>query len=297
MKILLTGANGQVGWELVRTLACLGEVVAFDRQGLDLAQPDGIRNTLRTIRPQVIVNAAAYTAVDAAEREKSLAFAINGDAPGILAEEARRLDALLIHYSTDYVFDGKKSAPYREEDPTHPLSVYGQSKQAGEAAIAASGCRHLIFRVSWVYGRRGRNFFLTILRLAREKEELKVVADQIGAPTWSRMIAEATALALARYHGQTGLYHLCASGETSWHGFAARIIERAHAQGLLGKLLPVRPITSAEYPAAAPRPANSRLDCTHLRQDFALTLPDWETQLALCLEEMQQSLIEATQKV
>lgn len=289
-RILLTGINGQVGHELLRSLQPLGEVIALDRAGLDLGDPDRIRTVVRETRPAIIVNPAAYTAVDKAESEPDLAMAINGSAPGILAEEAQRLDALLVHYSTDYVFDGAKPAPYVEDDPTGPLGIYGSSKLAGEAAIRASACRHLIFRTSWVYGRHGRNFLNTMLRLAGERDELRVVADQHGAPTWSRMIAEATALALARHAGQQGIYHLAADGATTWHGFATMIVATAHAQGLIDKSPPVRRITSADFPAPARRPANSRLDCTRLAEDFNLQLPDWAGQLQLCLDAAVQTL-------
>lgn len=286
MRILLTGAKGQVGWELIRALAPLGEVLAHDRQSLDLADGDRLRAVVTGLRPEVIVNAAAYTQVDQAESEASAAFAINATAPALLAEIARANDALLVHYSTDYVFDGQQTRPYREDDPPAPLSVYGKSKLAGEQAIQRSGCRHLIFRTSWVYAQRGRNFLLAMLRLAREREELAVVADQTGAPTWARTIAEATALALARYSGQQGLYHMTASGATSWHGFAERLLAEARRRGLLAKIPPVCRIATAEYPTAAKRPMNSRLDCSRLARDFGLVLPRWETQLALCLDEM-----------
>lgn len=285
MRILLTGINGQVGWELQRTLPSLGEVIAVDRNQCDLACPDQLRSLIRTIKPGIIVNPAAYTAVDQAESEPALAQTINGAAPGILAEEARQLDALLVHYSTDYVFDGIQSTPYREDDPTGPLGVYGRTKLAGEQAIAATGCRYLIFRTCWVYGRRGRNFLRTMLRLAAERDELRVVADQHGAPTWSRMIAETTALALARYQDQHGIYHLSAAGETSWHGFAEQIIVLAHARGLLTRSPSVRRLTTADFPTPARRPVNSRLDGSRLRQDFGLALPDWAEQLHLCLTD------------
>lgn len=287
-RILLTGIGGQVGWELQRTLQPLGEVVACDRQRLDLADPDCLRAVLRETKPTIIVNPAAYTAVDKAESEPELAQAINGTAPGILAEEAKRLDALLVHYSTDYVFDGAKTTPYVEDDPTAPLGTYGRSKLAGEAAIQASGCRHLIFRTCWVYGARGHNFLRTMLRLARERDELHVVADQHGAPTWSRMIAETTTVALALAHrdGQQGTYHLAAAGATTWHGFASAIVVEANTRGILDRATPVRRIASADFPTPTQRPANSRLDCGRLREDFGLQPPDWETQLALCLDEI-----------
>ena len=287
-RILLTGIDGQVGHELRRALQPLGEVIALDRTALDLAQPDHIRDIVRTVGPDVIVNPAAYTAVDQAESEAELALAINGAAPGILAEEAKRLNALLVHYSTDYVFDGAKPSPYGEDDPVGPINSYGRSKLAGEREIEAAGCRHLVFRTCWVYGLRGRNFLRTMLRLAAEHDELRVVADQFGAPTWARLIAEATALALARHAGQQGIYHLAAAGATSWHGFAAAIVGHAHRTGLLAKAPPVRRLSSAEYPTPARRPANSRLDCARLEQDFGLRLPDWETQLRLCLDDALQ---------
>jgi dTDP-4-dehydrorhamnose reductase len=291
MKILLTGCAGQLGRELKRSLACLGEVVACDRQQLDLTSPDALRAAVRAITPDAIVNAAAYTAVDKAEAEPALAHAINADAPAILAEEARWLGALLIHYSTDYVFDGSKAAPYTEDDPANPLSAYGRSKHAGERAVMAAGGRHLVLRTSWVYGLHGANFMKTMLRLGRRSCEtgdelrapLRVVGDQIGAPTWTRHLADVTALILARNEVPDGLYHLAAAGETSWHGYAEAIFAEAQATGLLDKAPVVHRITSADYPLPAPRPANSRLDCTRFYQDFNLTLPDWRTGLADCL--------------
>lgn len=282
-RILLTGINGQLGWELQRTLQALGTVIALDRTQLDLANPDQIRAVLSEIKPAIIINPAAYTAVDKAESETELATAINATAPGVLAEAAKQLDALLVHYSTDYVFDGSKLSPYTEDDPTGPINLYGRSKLAGEQAIQSTGCRHLIFRTSWVYGLRGQNFLNTMLRLANERDELRVVADQVGAPTWSRMLAETTALALARHDGQQGLYHLAASGATSWHGFATAIISNAYRRGLLDKNPPVRRITSADFPTPARRPANSRLCCDRLQDDFSLWQPDWEAALQLCL--------------
>ncbi len=285
MKILLTGSAGQLGRELKRSLACLGEIVACDRQQLDLANPDALRAAVRAIGPSVIVNAAAYTAVDKAEAEPSVAEAINAVAPGILAEEARRLDARLIHYSTDYVFDGRKTAPYNEADAPAPLSAYGRSKHAGEQAIAAAGCRHLIFRTSWVYGLHGANFMKTMLRLGRERKELRVIGDQVGAPTWTRHLADVTALILARSQSVDGLYHLAAAGETSWHGYAEAIFAEAQRSGLMDKTPVVHRITSADFPLPAPRPANSRLDCGRFRHDFGLALPDWHTGLIDCLAD------------
>jgi dTDP-4-dehydrorhamnose reductase len=271
LTILLTGATGQVGWELRKSLAPLGEVKYFDRFGLDLADPSQLVAAARALRPRTIVNAAAYTAVDKAESERDAAFAVNATAPGVLAEEAKRLGALLVHYSTDYVFDGEKAAPYVEDDPTHPVSVYGESKLAGERAIAASGCRYLILRTSWVYGPRGKNFYLTMLRLAKERPELKVVDDQVGAPTSSLEIARATATLLDR--DAQGLYHMAAAGETSWCGFARAILKRA------GSTIPVVPIGTKDYPTPARRPRNSRLDCSRLRADFGVALAPWGEQL------------------
>lgn len=285
MKILLTGSAGQLGRELKRSLAPLGDLIACDRRQLDLADPDALRNAVRDLAPTVIVNAAAYTAVDKAETETSLAEAINATAPGLLAEEAKRLGARLIHYSTDYVFDGTKASAYREGDATTPLSTYGRSKRQGELAIAASGARHLVLRTSWVYGLHGANFMKTMLRLGRERDELRVVGDQVGAPTWTRHLADATALILAGHRTAEGLYHLAAAGETSWHGYAEAIFAEARAIGLLEKSPKVHLITTAEYPLPAPRPANSRLDCTGLSSDFGLALPDWRTGLADCLAD------------
>ena len=271
MRILLTGATGQVGWELRKTLAPLGEVRVFDRFGLDLADAPVLVATVRALQPDVVVNAAAYTAVDKAEAERDLAFAVNATAPRVLAEEARRIGALLVHYSTDYVFDGEKADPYVEEDATRPINAYGASKLAGEQAILASGCRHLILRTSWVYGPRGKNFYLTMLRLARERPELKVVDDQVGAPTSSLEIARATATLLAK--GSQGLYHMSAAGETTWCGFARAILERA------GSATPVVAIRTAEYPTPAKRPRNSRLDCSKLRAEHGVSLAPWERAL------------------
>ena len=285
MRILLTGAAGQLGRELKRSLACLGDVIARDRQQLDLARADTLRAAVRTAAPAVIVNAAAYTAVDKAETEPTVADAINALAPAILAEEAKRLGALLIHYSTDYVFDGSKASAYTEDDIPAPLAAYGHSKLAGELAIAASGCRHLIFRTSWVYGLHGVNFLKTMLRLGQERDELRVVDDQFGAPTWTRHLADVTALILARREVPNGLYHLAGAGETSWHGYAEAIFAEAQRAGLMDKAPVVHRIASANYPLPAPRPANSRLDCAKFRRDFDLALPDWRTGLIDCLAD------------
>lgn len=282
MRILLTGVNGQVGHELERSLQGLGEVVALDRSRLDLADLDQVRTTIRSLRPDLIVNPAAYTAVDKAETEPELARLLNAHAPAVMAEEAKALGAALVHYSTDYVFDGTKAGAYVETDPTNPINVYGQTKLEGEQAIAASGVRHLIFRTSWVYGMRGKNFLLTMLRLGREREELRVVADQHGAPTWSRTIADTTAVVLARSRGADwweqhgGIYHLSSRGATTWHGFTEAILARA---GLNCRVLP---ITSAEYPVPARRPANSVMAADKLTASLA-ALPDWDTALRLCM--------------
>ncbi len=278
MRILIAGKNGQIGWELQRTLGALGEVTALGRAEMDLAKADAVRARIREIKPDIIVNAAAYTAVDKAESEPDLAMAVNGVAPGIMADEAKRLGALLVHYSTDYVFDGTKSSPYTEEDVTNPLNLYGKTKLAGERAISASGADYLILRTSWVYSARGKNFLLTILRLATERPELKVVSDQWGAPTWARDIATTTARILDGSK-EKGLFHLSASGATSWFGFASEILR------ISGHTLPIRPIPSAEYPSPAARPANSVLDNTKFRTSFGLELPTWQSSLKHCLAE------------
>lgn len=288
-RILLTGRNGQVGWELARSLATLGEVMATDSRSLDLADADAIRRTVAEWRPQVIVNPAAYTAVDKAESETDRAHAINAVAPGILAEAAERLGALLVHYSTDYVFAGSGDTPWREDDATAPLNVYGASKLAGEQAIRTRCRRHLIFRTSWVYGLRGANFLLTMRRLMRERPELKIVADQIGAPTWCRHLAEATAQVLAQVGSPArgadkpepwGVYHMSNAGETSWHGFAAAIQELDPPPARV----PLLPIPTSDYPTPARRPLNSRLDNGKLARVFGLRLPHWRDALRLCLE-------------
>ena len=279
MKILLTGREGQVGWELQRSLVALGDVVATDRREFDLCDSNAIRRIVRKTSPDIIVNAAAYTAVDSAESEPDVAMQVNAVAPGILAEEAKLLGALLVHYSTDYVFDGSKKSPYKEEDAPNPLSVYGRSKLEGEQAIAASKCRHLIFRTSWVYGSRGRNFLLTILKAAHEKPELRVVDDQFGAPTSSLAIAEATARAL-QVRGAHGLYHMTAGGQTNWFGFAQTILRNAAIS------TPVSPIRSDQYPAKATRPRNSVLDNSRLKGAFGMSLPDWEDQLEQVMAEV-----------
>lgn len=285
MKILLTGASGQVGYELERSLQGLGEVVALDRARMDLSDLDQVRDVIRAVRPGLIVNPAAYTAVDRAESESALAFRINAEAPEVMAREARALGAAMVHYSTDYVFDGSKVGAYVETDATGPLNVYGKSKLAGEQAIAAAGIPHLILRTSWVYGMRGSNFLLTMLRLAKERDALNVVSDQIGAPTWCRTLADSTALTLAQARGagqawwerNSGVYHLSSQGQTSWYGFTEAIVAAAGLECTL------TPISSDEWPTPAPRPRNSLLDTGKLRARFC-TIPQWQDALRLCLE-------------
>lgn len=286
MRILLTGAEGQLGWELQRALAPLGAMVALDRGAMDLSDPDRVRARVREIDPGLIVNAAAFTAVDRAEAEEAAAYAVNAVGPGVLAEEAKRSKAWFVHYSTDYVFDGEKSDAYTEEDQPNPLNVYGRSKLAGEAAVAAVGGQHLVFRTSWVYASRRSNFLQTMLRLGAEREELRVVDDQHGAPTWARMIAEATSLALVQvtrrqleHPAVTGTYHLTCGGSTSWHGFAQAIFNEAS----MPKPPRVAAITSAEYPTPARRPRNSVLSNTKFEQVFGVRLPHWRAALAACL--------------
>lgn len=289
MKILLIGKHGQVAWELQRTLAPLGEVVAVGRSDANLADETAVRKLVGEVRPDVVVNAAAYTAVDKAETEKELCHQINATLPGVLAEEARKLGALLVHYSTDYVFDGSKTTPYVESDVTNPLGTYGATKLAGEKAVGAAGADYLIFRLCWVYGARGQNFMLTMQRLAREREKLRVVRDQVGCPTWSRMIAEATAQAVKQVLASkdrtiySGIYHLAASGNTNWHGFASRIIELMPEAER--KCREVEAITTAEYPTPAKRPAYSVLNCDKLAKTFGLRLPDWERSLRHVLDK------------
>ena len=288
MRILLTGKNGQVGSALLRTLAPLGELVAFDRTGLDLAVPDQIVSVVRSVRPDVLVNAAAYTAVDGAESEPDAAQAINAAAVEVLAEEAKRAGALLVHYSTDYVFDGTKEVPYVEEDQANPLNVYGRSKLAGEQAISCIGGQYLILRTSWVYAGRGRNFLLTIRRLLKEKDELRVVSDQIGAPTSAAALADATAELVKRdpmvAHNAGGTYNVTAAGRTSWHGFAAEI---ARLEGAPREIRIV-PVLSSEYPLPARRPKNSRLSNEKLFRRFGVTLPSWQECLKACHAELQE---------
>lgn len=295
MDILLTGPAGQIGWELRRTLASLGTVHAVGRAtrplAADLGDPDALRAAVRAVRPQLIVNAAAYTAVDRAEQEPGLAMAVNAEAPGVLAEEAARVGAAFIHYSTDYVFDGQAAGPYGEDDPTAPLGVYGASKLAGEQAVQAFGGAWWILRTSWIYGARSHNFLRTMLRLGAERDALRVVDDQRGAPTWARMVAEATALMLARagaagtdpaeaVGGSAGTYHLSCAGETTWCGFARAIFAQ------IPKAPRIEPITTGEWPTPARRPPYSVLAGGRLAERFGLRLPPWEAALARCLEDM-----------
>jgi len=293
-KVLLFGKGGQVGWELQRALAVLGDVVALDFDSTDLhadfTRPAALAHTVRSVRPDVIVNAAAHTAVDKAESEPELAHTLNAEAPRVLADEAAALGALLVHYSTDYVFDGSGSTPRDERAPTGPLSVYGRTKLAGEEAIRASGCRHLILRTSWVYAARGGNFARTMLRLAAERSELKVIDDQFGAPTGADLLADVTAHAIRAVRANAalaGTYHCVAAGETNWHAYARYVIDWARARGLPVKVAPdaVRAVPTTEYPTPARRPLNSRLDTRKLRDAFQLTLPDWREGVQRMLEE------------
>ncbi len=293
MKILLTGKTGQVGYELERTLQGLGEVIALDRQQMDLADLNQVRDVIRTIKPQLIINPAAYTAVDLAETNVESAMRINAHAPEVMAAEAKKLGAAMIHYSTDYVFDGEKSGSYSETDIPNPQSVYGRSKLAGEQAIQAAGIPHLILRTSWIYGLRGKNFLLTVKRLAQERDELRIVADQFGAPTWCRTVAEATAYCVGRlqadvaqteinhdaWEAHSGLYHLTAQGKTSWHGFTQAIV----AHPAIVKKPKVTPISTQDYPLPAKRPQNSVLSSERFMQTFC-GLPEWDAALTLCMD-------------
>jgi dTDP-4-dehydrorhamnose reductase len=294
MKFLLLGRNGQVGFELRRALAPLGEVAAFDFPACDLTVPDSIRGIINAVKPQVIINAAAYTAVDKAETEPQLAKAINSIAPGIIGAEAKKIGARVVHYSTDYVYDGSKTTPYVETDTTNPLGVYGLTKRDGDVALAESGAEHFVFRTSWVFGAHGANFVKTVLRLGAERDKLNVVSDQIGAPTSAALLADATALVLAQLRWRnpadvpSGVYHLSASGDTSWHGFAHAILRGAVSRRLTLKLKPeaVRAIPTSEYPLPAKRPMNSRLDTTHFRETFGLALPHWQADLDHVLDQL-----------
>ena len=295
MKILLLGANGQLGWELQRSLAPLGQMKTCGRHTLDIGNFESLRTCTRDYRPEIIVNAAAYTAVDKAESERDKAYRINAEAVAVLAEEAKELNACLIHFSTDYVFDGKKLNAYLETDKTNPQSVYGKTKLQGEEAIKESECNHLIFRTSWIYAARGVNFAKTIIRLAKEQDELKVVNDQFGVPASAELVADVTALCLNQIAKEkilipnvNGTYHLTPSGKTSWHGFAQFVIAEAYRAGETFRLTPekVLPISTSEYPMPVKRPSNSQLDTQKLRDTFNLYLPPWQTHVKRLITEI-----------
>lgn len=298
-RILLTGATGQVGGELLKLLKLLGEVVAPTRSQMDLANASSVRETIRAVRPRWIVNPGAYTAVDKAELEPDSAYAINAEAVRVMGQEARTIGAGVIHFSTDYVFDGSGSAPYRETDATRPVSVYGASKLEGEIALTESGAGFLIFRTSWVYGAQGKNFLLTILKLARERETLRVVADQYGAPTWSRDLAKMTAEVIGQCEATArgrelagvladvgGVYHAAGGGETTWHGFAAEAVVLRREAEPGAPFAKIEAITTAEYPTPAKRPANSRMDCSRLTERFGWKMMDWRDSLRKVLTEL-----------
>jgi dTDP-4-dehydrorhamnose reductase len=295
MKILLFGKTGQVGWELQRSLAPLGELIALDTRSTDFCgdflNPSGVAQTVLTIKPDVIVNASAYTAVDKAESDRAKAYTINAESPNAIAQAAHKIGAALIHYSTDYVFDGSGNRPWVETDTPAPLSVYGASKLASEQAIAASGARHLILSTSWVYGARGGNFAKTMLRLAQERETLSVINDQIGSPTGADLLADITAQAITRLTNQSelgGIYHVAAAGETSWHGYAQHVFAMARGQGKVLRLHDAQPkaIPTSEYKTAAKRPLNSRLNCDKLKSSFTLHLPHWTVGINRMLAEI-----------
>ncbi len=291
MKIVLLGSNGQVGWELQRALAPLGEVLALDRDRADLSQPEQVAAMVRAAAPAVVVNAAAYTAVDKAETEAGLAQTINAEAPGAIARACADTGAWLLHYGSDYVFGGGSSRPWREDDATAPLSAYGRSKRDGEVAIRASGCRHLILRTSWVYGARGANFAKTMLRLAAERDRLTVIDDQVGAPTGAELLADLSAQLLPRVHAQAelgGTYHVAAAGEVSWHGYARHVIALARLLGLALRVADeaIVPIATRDWPTPATRPLNSRLDTKKLRATFGLHLPPWQHGVERMLREI-----------
>lgn len=299
LKVLLFGSHGQVGWELSRALAPLGEIIGLNRHSMngvcgDLSRSDALRDTVRAIKPDVIVNAAAYTAVDRAEAEPELAACINSRAPQVLAEEAAALGAWLVHYSTDYVFNGGGTALWCETDSTAPLNVYGRTKRDGELAIVASGCKHLIFRTSWVYAARGNNFIHTMLRLAKENDSLQVIDDQFGAPTGAEMIADVTALALRQCFSQgfaSGLYHLAAAGGTTWFEYAKHVIARARDAGWPVRVADdaILPVSTATFPSVATRPHNSRLNTQYLQSTFGLRMPDWRVGVDRVLNEILDS--------
>ncbi len=292
MKIFLTGRDGQIGWELCRSLAVLGDVHAFGRRDLDLAAPEAIRTAVRSIKPDVLVNAAGYTRVDDAESDFYAAMQVNGVAPGVLAEEARKCGALLLHFSTDYVFDGLASRPYNENDAPNPINAYGRTKVAGEAAIAAACDRWIVLRTSWIYGTRGKNFLLSMLRLAREKKELRVVNDQIGAPTWCRNVADAAAFVVraSTVDLESGIFHIASRGSGSWYDFANAIFETA-ARRLDFDVPRLCAIDSSSYPLPARRPRNSMLDTRKLSSRLGLQMPEWKVALRMCVEDLARSAI------
>ena len=299
MKILLFGANGQVGHALRTGLAPLGEIACTTRSGrlddgmpceiADFDEPGSLAALIERVAPDVVVNSAAYTAVDRAEQEPEAAFRANAEAPGVIAAACARRGALLVHYSTDYVFDGTATRPYREDDPTAPLGVYGASKLAGEQAVRGSGARHMVFRTAWVYSAHGRNFLRTMLRLAAERDELRVVADQVGTPTSARLISDVTAAALRTASAGSGLWHLTAAGRTSWHGFAQAIVDGARDRGILASAPRVAAIATADFPTPARRPAWSCLDTSTLESTFNLVLPTWQAELGKSLDRMVES--------
>ena len=295
MKILLFGRNGPLGWELNRSLQPLGEIVVLDIEEVDFSEPESLRKIVQAEAPDIICNAVAYTAVDKAEADEALAMAINGTAPGILAEEALKQGALLVHYSTDYVFDGTKTSPYVETDEPNPINAYGRTKLAGELAVKSSGCDYLILRTSWVYASRANNFLLTMLKLAQEREELSIVADQIGAPTTARLIADTTILCVQQAIKErtagvfsSDLYHLTASGHTSWHGFTEEIVNLANNRlNMPLKIKEINAIPTTDYPTPAKRPMNSQLELTKLESIYTLKMPNWKESLSICIAEIQ----------
>ena len=289
LRILISGQHGQVSQALQKSLPDRGELIVLGRDALDLSQPESIREVVQGLKPDVIINAAAHTAVDQAESEPALAFAINATAPGVFAQEAARLGVPFIHYSTDYVFDGGKTSPWVESDPTHPLSVYGSSKLAGEQAITAAGGQYLILRTSWVYSLTGRNFLLTMQRLLQEREKLSIVSDQIGAPTWAGTIADSTRTLIDRWRegnaGAWGIYHLTASGQASWFDFAQAIGDQLVSAGK--PCASLEGILTSAYPTPATRPLNSRLDCSRLQREWGVSQPDWHDAMLECLAQQQ----------
>lgn len=295
MKILVTGKNGQVGHELMTTLAPLGKVIGIDVKECDLSQSAAIEALLDKVSPDIIVNSAAYTAVDKAESESTIAHAVNAQAPKIFARYAARRNILLIHFSTDYIFDGKKEGAYLEDDESHPQSVYGKTKWLGEEAVRKMAAKHIIIRTSWVFGSHGVNFLKTMLKLAQERDKLSIVADQFGAPTSAKLLAEVTAQIIKElqepgFYRKFGTYHVVAKGETSWHGYAKLVIEKANALGVVTKISPdqIKPITTKEYPVPAPRPANSRLDTTKVLSTFSVRLPKWQDEVDCVVKELLQ---------